>query len=155
MRSARLPDADGDAFDVVGHGEQIEGSKGGEPVAVGHERREVAGQCGRVTGDVGDPAGALTTDGRDDDAPSSGPRRVENHKVETTLGGAAAYEAVDPLPDRPDLREVGKIRSKVIRAVPTGLDGKDGTCLPDPVGEHAGEEANAGVQVPTTLPWQR
>ena len=70
---------EGDALDVVGHREQVEGAQARPASSRGPaEGADVAGQRGRVAGDVGDrPRRRAATSASTTGAPGAGPRRVE------------------------------------------------------------------------------
>ena len=73
----------GHGLDVVGPREHVYGLYFGGVVAVLVEVGQVAGQGGRVAGDVDDAFGFALGDGFEDRFAAAGPRRVEDDDVGT------------------------------------------------------------------------
>ena len=144
--SRRLEDRH--ALHVVGHREQVEGADARSAVAVPERRAEVAGQGGRVAGDVRDRARPA----------ARGSRRSPPCRRRCAAGparrGRPARQRRQPHVD-PSAAEAG--RAPALGQVPPGGLDRAGRRLdpPDPaagVGQRAGEQPDPAVEVEGALP---
>ena len=152
-----VPDTDSvrvkqrNALDVVGHGEQVEGTQPVEHVALLTEDGDVAGKGGRVAGDVGDRPRSAGHDRLHDGTAGALARRVEDDQVDRHDGPACE--------DRPDIaREhprAGHVCPRVRAGVQVALDQRHAGRATHGVGQEPREQPDAGVQVEHRLPRPR
>ncbi len=144
-QNAALAAEDGDGLHVEGLGEHVDEVELGEAVAAGDEQGEIAGERDGIAGDVHDLGRLQAVEQGADLGADAGAGRIHDDQV-----GALALEDGG-------LEEVeggagdGAVRGALERAGEVdrgGLGGFDGDDLLEGRGERAGEEADAGVEIP-------
>ncbi len=135
---------DGDGLDVGGLGKEIDKVELGDAIAGGGEGLEIGGQRLRRAGDIDEHGRGDAGEQSADLRPGAGARRIEDDEV-----GAVALEdgGAEEVEGRGfDGAAIGK--SAGGQSGEGGLRGLDSGDAGEVRGERAGEEADAGVEVP-------
>src|SRR5699024_9947484 len=129
----------------MGPGEGVDDFQRFDSVAVVRPGPRVAGEGGGVAADVEDIPGPGGGDCPHDGGAGAGARRVEDHEVD--LVPELADGRLDPGGAELD-RQVGERPPADPPGARERLDGDDAATGPDLVGQRAGEDAHAAVEIP-------